>query len=77
METYDGDDLLLDQRREGDEFEKEGEVELLCADGLVKMFFVSRGKGVFVFAYRGDEEGEGDGLLSAGHCCGFVFVERE
>jgi hypothetical protein len=70
VETYDGDDLLLDQRREGDEFEKEGEVELLCADGLAKMFLVSRGEGVF--AYGGDEEGEGDGLLSAGHCCGFA-----
>lgn len=26
--TYDGDDLLLDQRREGNELEDEGEVEL-------------------------------------------------
>lgn len=49
-EGEDGDDLLLDQRREGDEFEKEGQVE------------------------GGDEEGEGDGLLGAGHCSGF-FVE--
>lgn len=58
METYDGDDLLLDQRREGDKFEKEGEVELFCANGLANMFFVSRGKGV-CFCVRRRRGGRG------------------
>ena len=32
--TYDGDDVLLDGGREGDQLEVEGEVELLCGGWL-------------------------------------------
>lgn len=57
----------MDRRRERDELEEEGEIELQRI-----MLASCLGKGrVGRAAYGGDEEGEGDGLLGASHGCGW------
>lgn len=56
--THHGDNLLLDEGRQGDQAEVEGEVELAGS---------ARCGGRRREAYGGDEEAEGDGLLGARH----------
>lgn len=62
--TYYGDNLLLEKSGERNKFEKQSEVELLTR---VSKRPPSRRKDV---SYRGDKEGERNGLLSTSHCDG-------
>lgn len=67
--TYHGDDFGLDGLIQGDQAEVEGEVEL---DGILAAHSVmftcgSGGECAVLSTYGGDEEEDGEGLLSACH----------
>jgi hypothetical protein len=68
--TYHGDDLGLDGLVQGDQAEVEGEVELLGILASVSGYISVVGLGVFcagLWTYGGDEEEDGESLLSACH----------
>lgn len=67
--TYHGDDLGLDGLVQGDQTEVEGEVELSSILVAHSGIFPYRpgGECIGLSTYRGDEEEDGESLLSACH----------
>jgi hypothetical protein len=66
--THDGDNLLLHQGRKRDQLQVEGEIELED-EKRQQLCLFARWSSRNGSSYRGDEESQGDGLLSTSHGC--------
>lgn len=76
-ETYHGDDLGLDDGREGDQLKVEGEVELQTqVRGQRDASKFACSSGADGATYGAHEERDGDGLLCARHGCCFRTAKK-